>query len=179
MEAKSEPGHRYWGIVCLAVYAQKCNISEEELYETAFSLVDALDAKTIDEKNHFTRQDVVKALECFHQPRMKMTRASVERLSGIPIEPRKRNGRKQADHLMLVRSMNQIKATKLGEKHLLGGRPSKRQLIVDYLKEHPDANQTEIAEGLGISRTTVNKHRRTIQEHEYRQCEQPSLFDCI
>ena len=80
---------------------------------------------------------------------------------------------------MLVRSMNQIKATKLGEKHLLGGRPSKRQLIVDYLKEHPDANQTEIAEGLGISRTTVNKHRRTIQEHEYRQCEQPSLFDCI
>ena len=173
LKEKSEPGHRYWGIVCLACISQKANISEDELYETAFSLVDVLDAKTIDEKNHFTHQDVMKALECYHQPRLMMKRESIERLSGISIPPNKRNGRKRADHLKYMRGIKKLRA-ELGE-NVLGGRPDKRQLIVDYLKEHPDANQTEIAKGLGISRTTVNKHRRTIQAYEYKQTEQLSL----
>lgn len=177
LEEKSEPGHRYWGIVCLAVYAQKCDISEEELCETAFSLVDLLDAKTVDEKNHFTRQDVMKALECFHLPRLKMTRESVERLSGISIPQRKRNGRKQIEHLKYMRGIKKLRS-ELGED-VQGGRPNKRQLVVDYLKEHPNANQTEIANGLGISRATVNKHRKTIEKWEYEPAQQLSLFDVL
>lgn len=168
-----EPGHRYWSLVCLCSYSQKCNISEEELFETAFSLVDELDAKTVDENNHFTVQDVTKALEAFYQPRIMMTRESVERLSGIKIQPQKRNGRKQSEHLKLARGIKALKIS-IGED-CQGGRSSKRKQILEYVREHRNENQTQVAKGLGISRQCVNSHWKSIQIQLGRE-EQGTFF---
>ena len=37
------------------------------------------------------------------------------------------------------------------------GAPTKKQLILDYAFEHPEANHSEIARALGVSRPTVVK----------------------
>ena len=44
----------------------KCTI--EELENDAFSMVDRLDLLTSDEDNHFTREDVLAALELYNEP---------------------------------------------------------------------------------------------------------------
>ena len=56
-------GHRYYCIMCLAIYAKKSGISKEELEKDAFNLVDDMEMLTTDENNHFTRADVLAALE--------------------------------------------------------------------------------------------------------------------
>ncbi|EZV85047.1 hypothetical protein U896_02584, partial [Staphylococcus aureus 22835] len=38
------------------------------------------------------------------------------------------------------------------------GRPSKENLVKEYLEENPDHSPTEIAKNLKISRTTVYKY---------------------
>ena len=190
LKTKCNPGHRYYGIMTLTVYAQKCGISENELFNTAMSLVETLDAKTTDPENHFTKQDVLKALEYYNHPHIKMTKRSVERLSGIKINPKTKR-RPKGERLDLqthVAYMREVKRLKMifepKNKRIKGGRPNKRQLIVDYLKENPTANNSEIAKGLGISRTTVIKYRNGINENEYisqnieeNDLEQPTLFD--
>ena len=55
-------GHRYYGVMCLAIYAKKCGIPEEELEADAFGMVDRLDLLTSNEDNHLTREDVLAAL---------------------------------------------------------------------------------------------------------------------
>lgn len=49
-----------------------------------------------------------------------------------------------------------------GEWRNKNGRPSKRDLVVNYVKENPNATVTEIAKALNISRTTVYKYRNIV-----------------
>lgn len=180
---KAQVGHRYFAIYTLAVYAQKCNISEDELYETAFSLVEDLDAKTVDERNHFLISDVMAAIDGgFNQPRMKMTKAKIEQLSGIPIvpsKPRREEGKRlsREKNLALARSKKEMLIS-FGEDYAKGGRPSKRKEILEYIRGHRNENQTEVAYHLGISRQTVNSHWGSIQAQIHRE-EMPSLFDIV
>ena len=89
-------------------------------------------------------------------------RRDAESLSGIPIPPNKRNGRKQDLHLRIARSSLEILSEDAG--HALQGRKIgsgiKRDLIRDYRADHPNANHSEIARALGVSRPTVIKWLR-------------------
>lgn len=184
VRAKAQVGHRYFAIYTLGVLGSKCNISEDEMYETAFSLVDDLDAKTVDENNHFLISDVITAVEGgFNQPRMKMTRAKIEQLSGIKITPsipRREKGKRLPQKLHLAGARNQ-KALLVanGMDYAKGGRPSKRKEILEYVRGHRCENQTEVARSLGISRQTVNSHWKSIQAQIRREerGEEPNLFD--
>lgn len=86
----------------------------------------------------------------------------LERISGIAIPKNKRNYRKQALHLRMARSNLEILSEDAG--HALQGRPKgsgeKRELIRSYAREHPDANHSDIAKALGVSRSTVIKWLR-------------------
>ena len=50
------------------------------------------------------------------------------------------------------------------------GRPTKEQLVIDYLMEHPNDNISCIANALGVSRPTVYKYKKMI-ESEVQQVE--------
>lgn len=52
-------GHRFYGIMTLAIYAKKCGISEDELREDAFSLLKPYDDMSVEDINRFTKDDVV------------------------------------------------------------------------------------------------------------------------
>ena len=51
-----------------------------------------------------------------------------------------------------------------GDESAKGGRPSKRDQILECAADHPDWSHSRIAKELGVSRTTVIKWLRDNQE---------------
>lgn len=148
--------HRYWCIRELAAYADKCGVPEEELEADAYGLVDLYDTLTEDPTNHFTDDDVAAALEGYGDGMIHLHSAEgIRRRTKIEFSDNKRNGRARDQHLQLARGIKMVKA-QMGED-VLGGRPTKCDLIRTYAREHPEQNHSQIAKALGVSRPTVIK----------------------
>ena len=152
--------HRYWCVFALASYANKCGIGREELEEDAFSLLPLF--KTKDEPgNEFSAEDVLAALDAFEdgsgQGRARRyTKRFLSSKTAIPMREVKRNNRKQGIHLQGARAILDINYPD-GAWRNKGGAPTKRDMIREYAFEHPEANHSEIARALGVSRPTVIK----------------------
>lgn len=151
--------HRYFSIMCLAIYGAKCGIAFEEVKANAFELIPFLNA--INPNEPFTESDCISALECYDTRYCTFPIDDIIKISGIAIDKNKRNGRKQELHLRIARSNKEIlkEAGEMGTE----GRPPKEQSVIDYLIEHPDDNITCIANTLGVSRTTVYKYKKIMQ----------------
>lgn len=149
-------GHRYYGVMVLAVYAKKCGISQEELEHVAFGLIDFLDKMTEEEDNHFTRQDVLSALEMYNDSYITFPIDTISELTDIPIVKNKRNYRKQNVHLQYMRMIKQFKKD-LGEPMQLG-RHSKESVVKEWLRIHPEGKKIDCIRDTGLSRNTVSKY---------------------
>lgn len=157
-------GHRYFGIMCLAIYARKCGIPREELEKDAYGFISLLDSRTTSEDNHFDALDVTKALEAYNDSYITVPRRTIEQLTNLDIPPNKRNGRKQEVHLAICRSTKAI-LNQAGEGNAHNaGRPSKQSLVVAYCQEHPNATVRQCAAELGISTRTAQKWIHTLRE---------------
>lgn len=155
-------GHRFYGIMTLAIYAVKCNIAEEELRRDAFSLLKLFDDMSYEDNNRFTEDDVIKALEMYNESFVTFPRDDIAKYSGIPIPANKRNGRKQEAHVQYMNNQREFKVS-MGEC-TNGGRPDKFNLIRDYMLEYPEIRKkTEIAAALHIDRHTVAKYFDSIR----------------
>lgn len=155
-------GHRYYCIMCLAIYARKSGISKEELEKDAFDLVDVMDSLTTSEDNHFTHEDVLSALEAYNDNYITFPRDIISSLSNIEIKANKRNGRKQELHLEIARSTKAI-LKKSGELKN-DGRPSKEKEVIEWRQSNPKGEVNDCARDLGITRRTVLKHWRKCDE---------------
>lgn len=149
-------GHRYYGIMCLCIYAKKCDIDRDTLEKDAFSLLDIMEKLTTDEKNHFTRQDILAALEMYNDNYMTFPIDTITTLTNLPIEKNKRNGRKQELHLRLARA-NKAILKEAGEMKK-EGRPSKQSEIEEWQRLNTTGTKRECAAALGVSRATVYKY---------------------
>jgi len=155
VETKATDHHRYWCLNVLAAYARKCGIPYDELEADALALVPTLEGLTVREDNHFTEDDALAAIEAYYDPIIhKLTRERIERRTAIELPKNKRNGRSQAKHLEGARAIRDINNDNWREGN---GRKPKADLVRKYAAEHPDANHSEIARALGISRPTVIK----------------------
>ena len=160
IETEIHVGHRFYGIMTLAIYAVKCGIAEEELQQDAYRLLKIFDAMSYEDSNRFTIEDVVKALEMYNENFVTFPRADIAKYSGIPISPNKRNWKNQSQHLEIARAIRDIKTKQQGKDNWWqgNGRPSKEQLIREYMFAHPEVRKkTEIATALQIDRHTVGK----------------------
>lgn len=147
-------GHRYYGVMVLAIYAKKCGVPREELEKDAFALLPKMEELTTDESNHFTSEDILAALEMYNDNYITFPIHSIETLTALKIERNKRNGRKQDVHLKIMRSNKRI----LKEEGLLKeGRPSKAAAIEKWQKDNPTGTKADCAKETGISRPTINK----------------------
>lgn len=163
IEEGATVGHRYFCVMALAVYARKCAVSYEELEKDAIDLIPFLNDLDKTGNNPFTAGDVVKALEAYDASYVTFPRHTIEELTGVDIPANKRNGRSQAIHIKYMNNQREFKVG-LGEC-TNGGRPKgsvksktpKGEQIKAYAKAHPDANHSEIARALGVSRPTVIK----------------------
>lgn len=156
--------HRYFNIMCLAIYAIKCDVSFERLEKDAAELIPFLNS--INPEEPFTREDVDCALECYDQRYYTFPIKDIEKLSGIPIERNDRKGRKQDLHLKLARANRDILCEERGKKDWRegNGRKSAEQKIREYLENHPDARKCDIITDLGLTKPTVYKWWKVIKE---------------
>lgn len=157
IETEIHVGHRFYGIMTLAIYAVKCGINEDELRRDAYRLLKIFDDMSYEDSNRFTEDDVIKALEMYNENFVTFPREDIAKYSGIPIPANKRNWRKQADHIQYMNNQREFKVLK-GEC-TNGGRPDKYSVIREYMLSYPEIKKkTEIAAALKIDRHTVGKY---------------------
>ena len=163
-EEKIVPGHRYFCLLTLAIYAMKCNVSKEELARDAYSLLERMDKITDSEDNHFTVQDIEDALMGFNLWYCTFPRNSIRYLTGLEIKENRRNGRKQDVHLARIRALqnfddpeNKWRNTN-GRPHSTADNSKIAALIKDWREQHPDnLNKSACARELELDRKTVRK----------------------
>ena len=165
--AGARVGHRYYCLMTLAMYARKCSlydekknpnpVTREELEKDCFDLMGIFETLTKSADNHFTKGDVLDALEAFDDRWTHYPRAAIEYRSGIEIPANKRNGRKQALHLERMRAVQKIDYPD-GEWRNADGRPKKGEAVKEWRELHPDGRKIDCFRQTGISRPTIDKY---------------------
>lgn len=152
-------GHRYFCIMCLAIYAAKCGIEEAELERDALALVPFLNS--LNPSEPFTERDVESALECCDERYVRFPRDDVQALSGIRINANRRNYQKQTWHLEDAREKKKRMKRRGQSFKNPEGRPVgagvKKEQVEAYYKANPASTVRGAAEALGMSKTTVQK----------------------
>ncbi len=155
-------GHRYNCLENLCSLAVQCNIPPEEVEKDCRRVAEHFEKLTVSPDNHFTEFDVICALQTYHRKQITAYLRNIDYISkktNIPLPRAKRNGRKQEEHLKRARAVRDI-------DHPNGswrGNPSKLDLILSYVRVHPDDKPAQVAKSLGISRSTVYAHWKKIK----------------
>ena len=153
---KVKGGHRYYFLMCMAIYAVKCNIPKKEVREDMYKIFEEL--KEIEHSNPLEEDDIKSALETYDRQYYNFTIDDIVKLTDIPIEKNKRNYRKQKEHIKIMNFVRDNISYADTDWRNKEGRPSKENLVKEYIAENPDHTPTEIAKNLKISRTTVYKY---------------------
>lgn len=136
IKEQAQEGNRRRCIYCLAAWAQKCGISEEEFVSDAYSLIPHFESLTTSADNHFTRSNVDSIIAQFKtHDYTRMTIRTMERMTGL-VYPREK--KKKQDR---------------------AGRPAKEDAVKEYIRQHPEeTNISLIARECGVTRPTVYKY---------------------
>lgn len=152
--AGAEQGHRYWCIMTLATYAKKCNVAREELEKDAYGLIPLMNKRG----DKFTEDDVLHALEAYTDSYITYPIDTIVTRTGIKIEKNRRNGRKQAVHLMGARAIQEINDKMNGTNWREGnGRPTAEQTVREWRERNLDGKKADCIRETGLSKPTVYK----------------------
>lgn len=147
-------GHRYYYMMCLAIYACKCDVPKKKLKEDIYNVYEEL--RQVQHDNILTEDDIKSALEAYDKEYYNFTIADIEKVTDIRIERNKRNYRKQKTHLRLARAIKEI--LKEEGKMKKEGRPSKEQEVIDYIRANPDSRKCDVIRETGFDKKTVYKY---------------------
>ena len=154
-------GHRYYFLMCLVIYACKCDVPREKLERDLYAAYEQL--KLVEHDNDLTEEDVKSALEVYDKEYYNFTIADIEKLTDVRIERNKRNGQRQRDHLEEARAIRDIRMKRQNRDWRQGnGRPNVREVIRAFLLEHPTASKAEVIRGTGKDKKTVYKYYEDI-----------------
>lgn len=156
LKAEIKEGHRYYGLMCLAIYAKKCGVSKEQLEKDAFGLFEFMEGLTVDNNNHFKQDDILAALELYNDSYITFPIDSISELTNIHIEKNKRNGRNQRLHLEIAR--NTLATLNKYSDSTIQGRPSKKEDVLRWKVEHPTGTKNQCIYDTGLSKSTVYKY---------------------
>ena len=154
-------GHRYFFLMCMAIYACKCDVPKRKLKEDMEWAYQVL--REVEHTNPMKREDISSALEAYSKEYYNFLISDIEKLTDVRIERNKRNGRRRKTHLRLARASRDILCEERGKKDWRegNGRPkgsgTAQAKVAAYRAEHPEASVTEVARALQISRPTVYK----------------------
>lgn len=150
-------GHRFYGIMTLAIYAKKCGIDEAELRRDAFALLKPYDDMSVEDINRFTKDDIVCALEMFNEDYVTFPRDDIAKLSGMTMPVNKRNWLKQDQHLYLARRRKEdMKAVGISMKSA-EGRPTAEKIVHVWRQKHPDGRKADCHRDTGLDPKTIRK----------------------
>ena len=155
-------GHRYFFMMNLTIYACKCNVPKEILENDIRQAFDILSKAenhhpdgSIDELNE---RDIQSALETYDKSYYCWTLSDVETTSGLTIPRNRRNGRKQEDHMKVMRAIQGVTNPNWREGN---GRPVNsgtcENKVKEWQKTHPDGKKADCIKDTGLSKHTVYK----------------------
>ena len=147
-----EGGHRYFYLMCLVIYACKCDVPKKQLKADLQECFEIL--RTYKHDNELTQADVDSALECYSKDYYNFTIADIELLTDIRIERNKRNGRNQEQHMAVMRAIQDVVNPNWRDGN---GRPSKKQIVYDWLYAHPFGSKSECKADTGLTYPTIRK----------------------
>jgi len=151
-------GHRYHGVMTLAIYAKKCGIEEAELRQDAYSLLLPYDEMSIEEVNRFTREDVEAALSMFNEDYVTFPRDDIARLSGMTMPVNKRNWQKQREHLEEARMLRDMRMKRQGRNWWnSSGRPTAQGIVFEWRQQHPKGRKADCRRDTGLDPKTIRK----------------------
>lgn len=153
-------GHRYFGVMTLAIYAKKCGISEDELRQDAFKLLQHYDEISEDDTNRFTMDDVVCALEMFNEDYVTFPRDDIARLSGLPMPVNKRRKkplkRDDGTAFRAARAVQDIGDPE-GTWRNKEGRPTAQIRVYEWRQQHPTGKKVDCNRDTGLDPKTIRK----------------------
>lgn len=160
LEAEIKVGHRYFGMMTLAVYAQKCGIEREELERDAFEIMKKLDTISTEEENRFTEDDVITALEAYNENFITFPRDTIAKITGLNMPINKRNGRKQSDHIRRITLLRDDDYPN-GEWRNKDGRPkgsgTAEEKVKAFRTANPNGTKSQCKKETGLSFPTIRK----------------------
>ena len=149
-----EGGHRYFYMMCLAIYAYKCGVPKKQLRKDMQKAFDEL--QKVKHENALTEDDIQSAMEAYDREYYNFTIADIEALTNVRIDKNKRNGRKQAQHLQFARGIRDVKGS-LGEPVSGGGRPTAQEQVYEWREQHPDGCKADCHRQTGLDPKTIRK----------------------
>lgn len=148
-------GHRYFCIMCLAIFAVKCGISREELEKDAGELQPLLNSLSADDP--FTMKDVTSALRCYDSKYATFPRETIAKISGIPIPAKKdRKGFTKAQRVKIMTDKRNVIYPNDTWRNKCGA-PEKHEIVLEWQAAHPDGKKSDCEKETGLSRHTVLK----------------------
>lgn len=153
-------GHRYFFLMCMAIYACKCDVPKKKLKADMKELFHEL--KKIEHDNELKQEDIISALEAYDKEYYNFTICDISKLTDIPIEKNRRNGRKQVVHLQGARAIQEINDKANGTYWRDGnGRPkgsgTAEQKVREWKAVHPHGKKSDCIRDTGLSKPTVYK----------------------
>ena len=150
-----EGGHRYFYLMCLVIYACKCDVPKKQLKADIQDCFEVL--RTYNHNNELTQADVDSAMECYSKDYYNFTIADIEILTDVRIERNKRNYQKQEWHLEDIRSKKANMKRRGQPFRNAEGRPSKQQIVLEWQQLHPTGRKVDCIRDTGLSKPTVLK----------------------
>lgn len=170
-------GHRYFCIMVLTIYAVKCDVPKERLEKDAMDLIDYL--SSIGDAP-FTQSDVLSALECYDDRYCTFPLKDIIKLSAIEIPRNKRNYQKQSYHLEEARAIRDIRQRRKGtDWRDNNGRPSKKQIVWDWMYEHPFDSKSKCRSDTGLTYPTIRKWWDECQREVFHRMDEEALEFCM
>lgn len=153
-------GHRYFYLMCLAIYASKCDVSLNELKKDMYELFPQLQSIK-HEGDPFTKRDLLSALETYDKAYYCFTISDIEHLMAISIPRNRRNYRTQEKHLIMARFVRDIVNDHADTWREGNGRPKgsgiAQEKINVWREAHPNGKKVDCIRDTGFSKPTVYK----------------------
>ena len=145
-------GHRYFYMMCLSIYACKCDVPKKKLKEDMKYVFNILSSEK--HTNELTQEDIKSALEAYSKEYYNFTIKDIEYLTDLRIERNRRNYRKQEEHLKGARALRDIHNPNWRDKN---GRKSKEKIIKEWRLKNPLGRKIDCIRETGLSKMTVYK----------------------
>ena len=154
-------GHRYFFLMCMAIYACKCDVPKAKLKEDMQEAYKEL--QKIEHDNPMKPEDITSAMEAYSKEYYNFVIEDIEKLTDVRIERNKRNGRKQDLHLKLARASRDILCEEKGKKDWRegAGRPkgsgTAKAKVAEYRAAYPNGRKADCIRETGLDKKTVYK----------------------
>lgn len=146
-------GHRYFYMMCMAVYASKCDVPKSKLENDMYDIFDKL--QSINHTNPLSKNDILSALEMYSKEYYNLTISVISKLTNVKIERNKRNFRKQKEHISYMNDIKNIKSS--NNECTKGGRPSAENIVYEWKLSNENGTKANCIRETGLSKKTVYK----------------------